>query len=478
MATNRISRYIGTKSFYKSVFVLVLPLIIQQGISNFVSLLDNVMVGQLGTEAVSSVSIVNQLIFVFNLTLFGGLSGASIFGAQYHGSGDVDGVRYTFRFRLLFGVALTAIGVAVLLIFGDQLIGTFLHEESGDSGDLALAKQNAQEYLSLAVWGIIPFMLVQCLSSTLRDTGETVSPMIASVIAILVNLTLNYVFIFGKLGCPAMGVAGAALATLIARVIEFAYLTVHTYRSRERFPFVVGVLKSLRVPKQVVMQIVKTGTPLLLNECLWSLGNTLISQCYSLRGLSAVAASNICGTVWQLFAIMMMAMGSAVAIMVGQKLGAGKQEEAKEIDRKLVALTVVANVVTGLLIIATSGLIPQIYDVGSETRALAAQMLIVAGAFMPVDSYTHVAYFTLRSGGKTFITFLFDCVFTWAVSLPIAFLLSRYTQSPMLIIYLAVQAANILKAIIGGILVHSGIWVNTLVGGESGPAEAEPLPEE
>lgn len=461
--SNRFSKYIGTRGFYKSVFALVLPLIIQQGITNFVSLLDNVMVGRLGTEAMSSVAIVNQLLFVFNLTLFGGLSGASIFGAQYHGSGDVDGVRHTFRFRLLFGVGLTAVGLAVLLCFGDQLIVSFLHEQAGDAGDLGLALSEAQKYLRISLWGLVPFMLVQCLSSTLRDTGETVSPMIASVIAIFVNLVLNYIFIFGKLGAPVMGVAGAALATVIARVAEIGYLVLRTYRNRHRHPFIIGALRTLRVPRDVVRQIVRTGFPLLVNECLWSLGTTLINRCYSLRGLSAVAATNINGTVWQVFSVMMMAMGSAIAILVGQQLGAGHAKEAVDIDRKLIGLALVLNTAMGLLIIAVSGLIPQIYNVEPETRALATQLLVIAGLIMPVDAYTHCSYFTLRSGGKTFITFLFDCVFTWAVCLPVAFLLSQFTDAPLGLIYLAVQLTNILKAIIGGVLVRTGIWVNTLV---------------
>ena len=459
-----ISRYTGTKAFYRSVFTLVLPLIVQQGISNFVNLLDNVMVGQLGTEAVSSVAIVNQLIFVFNLTLFGGLSGASIFGAQYYGSGDIDGVRHTFRFRLLFGAALTAVGLAIFALFGDGLIGSFLHE-SADSGDLALALHYAREYMVFSLWGLPPFMLVQCISSTLRDTGETVTPMKASVIAILVNLVLNYVLIFGKLGLPAMGVRGAALATLAARYIEFGYLALTTYKRRQRHSFIKGALKSFRIPWQVVRQIAVTGTPLLLNEALWSLGMTLINRCYSLRGLSSVAATNISGTVSQVFSIMLMAMGSAIAILIGQKLGAGKVSEARDIDRKLLALTVVMNLTVGLLIIAFSPLIPSLYNVDAETRAFATQMLIIVGAFLPVDAFTHGAYFTIRSGGKTFVTFLFDCAFTWAVCLPVAYVFSRHTDVSVTIIFLAVHATNIPKAIIGGLLVRSGIWINTLVGG-------------
>ena len=216
-------KFIGDKAFYHALLVLIVPMIIQQGITNFVSLLDNIMVGRLGTESMSGVAIVNQLLFVFNLSIFGGLAGASIFGAQFYGKGDHQGVRYAFRFKLMYGALITILATGVLVLFHQPLISLFL-TDTGSGGDLALTLSEARQYLKVMLVGLIPFALSQSYSSSLRETGETKAPMVASVIAIFVNLILNYVLIFGRFGAPRLVVVGAAVATVIARYIENGYL--------------------------------------------------------------------------------------------------------------------------------------------------------------------------------------------------------------------------------------------------------------
>lgn len=453
----------GTKAFYAGVFTLIFPIIIQQGITSFVNLLDNIMVGQLGTEQMSSVAIVNQIIFVFNLTIFGGLAGASIFGAQFFGKGDHKGVRDTFRFKIWLSLILSIIGVLVMVFFGETLVQAFLNESEGDSGDIAATFEYAKEYLYIAIWGIVPFAFVQCFASTLKDTGETFSPMVASVIAILTNLVLNYLLIFGAFGFPEMGVAGAALATVIARFMELIYLVIHTYVKRHKFIFIQGAFRSLKVPAALTGKILRIGTPLLLNELFWALGTTMINQSYSLRGLSAVAATNINGTVWNVFSIIMMAMGNAIGIIVGQQLGANDIPGAKDTAKKLLCFNTLLNLAIGLIILCTSPAIPFIYNTTDTVRAMATQLLIISGIYLPIDAYIHGTYFTIRSGGKTVITFLFDCVFTWAISLPIAFCLANFTELPLVWIVFFVQFANLIKVVIGTLMIKSGIWANNVV---------------
>lgn len=468
----------GTKAFYAGVFTLIFPIIIQQGISSFVNLLDNVMVGQLGTEQMSSVAIVNQIVFVFNLAIFGGLAGASIFGAQFFGKGDTKGVRDTFRFKVWLSLILSIIGVLVMLLFGETLVQTFLNESEGDSGDIAATFEFAKEYLYIAVWGIVPFAFVQCFASTLKDTGETVTPMIASVIAILTNLVLNYLLIFGAFGFPEMGVAGAALATVIARFVELSFLVISTYAKKHKFVFIQGAFRSLRVPLPLTKKILRIGMPLLLNELFWALGTTMINQSYSLRGLSAVAATNINGTVWNVFSIIMMAMGNAIGIIVGQQLGANDIHGAKDTAKKLLCFNTLLNLGVGLIILAASPAIPYIYNTTDTVRSMATQLLIISGIYLPIDAYIHGTYFTIRSGGKTVITFLFDCVFTWAVSLPIAFCLANFTTLPLVWIVFFVQLANLIKVVIGTLMIKSGIWANNVVndiGEKSKTAEAQSL---
>ena len=456
------NRFIGDKAFYKSVLTLLIPILVQQFISSFVSLLDNIMVGSLGKEAISAASIANSILMVHMLATFGGLSGASIYGAQFFGKGDMDGMRHTFRFKLYFTALLSVLAISVYLLFGDSFIHSFLQGDS-NGGDLELTRSLSNGYLRVMLWGLIPFALVQTYSGTLREAGETFPPMVAGIIAILTNLGLNWVLIYGHLGAPALGVEGAAIATVISRYVELLVLVIHAHRHIWKYPFLKGAYRSLRVPLRLAGKITRTGLPLLVNEILWSLGMTFINQFYSSRGLNAVTALNITGTAWNLFCVIMFAMGSAVSIMVGQRLGAGELEEARDVDRKLIFLTEVIHVIIGAVMILCSPLVPLLYNVDPEVRDLTRRLLTVAGLALPIHSFAHVTYFTIRSGGRTLVTFLFDAAYTWAVTVVLAFCLTRYTDLDILKIYFCVQFIDVVKLIVGLLMLRSDFWARNVV---------------
>ena len=455
-------RFIGTKAFYKSVLTLLIPILIQQFISSFVSLLDNVMVGSLGKEAISAASIANSVLMVHMLAVFGGLSGASIFGAQFFGKRDMEGMRNTFRFKLYFTAVLSVLAITVYLLFGNNFIESFLQGDS-NGGDMDLTLKLGNGYLRIMLWGLVPFALVQTYSGTLREAGETVPPMVAGIIAIFTNLFLNWVLIYGHLGAPALGVEGAAIATVISRYVELAVLVTHAHRHTDRYLFFVGAFSSFRVPLRLIGKISRTGLPLLVNEILWSLGMTFINRFYSLRGLNAVTALNITGTAWNLFCVIMFGMGSAVSIMVGQRLGAGQLEEARDVDRKLIFLTEVIHIVMGLLMILCSPLVPLLYNVDPEVRDLTRRLLTIAGLALPIHSFAHVTYFTIRSGGRTIITFLFDAVYTWVVTVVLAYSLTHFTDMHILNIYFCVQFIDVLKLVIGLLMLRSDFWARNVV---------------
>lgn len=458
----KIKEKFGGEDFLRQLMVLVLPIIIQQGVTNFVNLADNVMVGRLGTEALSGVAIVNQLLFVFNLTIFGGLSGASIFGAQFYGKGDHQGVRYAFRYKLIFSVLMSAAAIALLLTRGSDLISLFL-TESEDGGDLALTLSEASTYMKWMLLGVVPFALSQSYSSTLRETGETVSPMAASVLAIGINVTLNYILIFGHCGFDAMGVKGAAIATVISRYGELLFLAGATAIRRKAFPFVQGAFRSMYIPWAVLKNILITGSPLVLNELLWSLSTTLINQNYSTRGLTAVAATNITSTAANMFSVLMFAMGAATSILIGQQLGAGKISEAQVTGRRLLWFSLVLHSAVGLAVAALSGVIPLMYNTEPEVRTLTTWLLLVSAAALPIRSYAHLTYFIIRSGGRTGITFLLDCGFAWLVPFPLSFVLCRYTSAPVVLVFFCVQFVELIKVLIGRALFTSGIWARNVV---------------
>ncbi len=457
-----IKKFIGTASFYKMVLALTIPIIIQNGITNFVNLLDNVMVGQLSQEEFVGVGIANQLIFVFNLTLFGGLSGAGIFTAQFFGKRDIEGIRHSFRFKLYTALLVLGIGITIFVTLGTPLISAFLTDD-GQSGDPALALSYGRQYLLYAMLSLIPGALAQVYASTLRETGHTTPPMVASIAAVITNAGCNYILIFGKLGLPALGVVGAALGTLLARLVELFIVALWTHTHTEKAPYIQGIYKSFAMPLSLCRRIFVKCLPLMLNELLWSGGMTVMNQCYSTRGLSAVSAINISTTVTNLFNIVFISLGTAVAILVGNQLGAGEIEKAKDTDRKVIAFSMVVCVGVGLIMAACSPLFTLAYNTTDAVRSMAANLIIVHACMMPFDSFAHNCYFTLRSGGQTFITFIFDSFFVWVVSVPTALLLSRLTDLPLLPLYILCLAPNLLKCIIGAVLLKTGKWAKKLV---------------
>ena len=313
---------LADRAFYRRVLGVAVPIMIQNGITNFVSLLDNIMVGQVGTIPMSGVSIVNGLVFVFNLCVFGACSGAGIFTAQFHGFQDDRGVRHTFRFKLFICLLLSALGMAIFLLGGQGLIGLYLQGE-GDALTAAKAMEYGLKYLRIIIWGFLPFALCNAYSGTLRETGETVVPMVGGIAAVFVNLFLNYVLIFGHFGAPAMGVEGAALATVVSRFVELILVAGWTHLHPERKPFIRGAYRSPYIPGKLLGSIVVKGMPLLVNEFLWSTGVAILNQCYSTCGLDVVPAMNIATTMSNLSNVVFLSMGNAVGILMGQMLGAG-----------------------------------------------------------------------------------------------------------------------------------------------------------
>lgn len=457
-----LKKYFGDRKFYKMVLLLAIPIMIQNGITNFVNMLDNVMVGQLGTEAMSAVSIVNNLLFVFNLTVFGAISSAGIFTAQYHGLGDRNGIRNTFRFKLIIIAVTGVIGIVAFIAGGDMLINMFLHD-SESAGDLALTLDYAKTYLAIMLIGLFPYAIAQAYASTLRETEQTVVPMVASIAAVATNFVFNYIFIFGNFGAPALGIRGAAIATIISRFIELAILVIWTHRHTDRCEFIVGAFRSFRIPAELIRKIVAKGLPLMFNEIFWSTAVTFVTQAYSMRGLDVVAALNISNTLNNLFNIVYIALGSSIAIVVGNLLGAGKLEEAKDTDRKMITFSVLCSLGMAIVLAIVAPFIPLLYKTTDAVRELATYMMWVIAAIMPFCAFCHASYFTLRSGGKVFVTFLFDSVYTWLVVAPIAFCLSRFTSASIFLIYPICHGLEIPKVFFGALLLKKTHWVRQLV---------------
>ena len=455
-------KYIGDRDFYKRYLWLALPMILQNAITNLVSFLDNIMVGQLGTEQMSGVAIVNQLIFVYNLAIFGVVSAASIFGAQYYGKGNHKGHMYSFRFKIYAAVLVTLLTILLFVTKGSDLIALYLTDTAGN-GATEAALQYGLQYLAIMMAGLIPFAVNQAYATNIKETGQTFVPMAASFAAVGSNALLDYLLIFGIGPFPELGVQGAALATVLARYIEALIIIVWAHSNRQKNRYLEGAYTGFGLPGSELKAIIIKGFPLMINEVLWAAGMTVVTQCYSVRGLEVVAGLNIATTITNLFNIVYLQLGACISIVVGQYLGAGELEKAKDADNKMIVFSVFCCVVMAVLLLFVGGIFPQIYNTSDEIKLLATSFIAVSAIIMPFYSFSHVSYFTLRSGGKTMVTFLFDSVFTWVIVVPTAFLLANYTGLGIVSVYFLVQATELIKVVIGYFMVRSDVWLVQMV---------------
>ncbi|MGN0447923.1 MAG: MATE family efflux transporter [Acutalibacteraceae bacterium] len=448
--------------YYKKMLIIAIPIMVQNGITNFVSMLDNIMVGQVGTLQMTGVSIVNQLIMVFNLCIFGAMSGAGIFTAQYYGKKDTDGIKTSVQYKLIAAVVLSVIGVGVFILADELLIGAYI--EKGSSAEDALNVMTyAKTYLKIMLLQTLPFALSQAYASSMRETNDRLIPMISTVIAVFINLIFNYLLIFGRGGFPVLGISGAAIATTISRFAECGILVVWSHSHKNKYSFIKGLFTKFTFTKGQLVKITLVTLPLLINETLWAAGMAFLNQCYSVRGLDVVAAINILSTLNNVFNVSFIAFGSAIGIILSQTLGAGNKDEAKKVSVKLMWFATGISALIGIFMMCFAPFFPKIYNTDDGIRFLATELIFIVAAFMPVMAFTNASYFTLRSGGKTVMTFLFDSVFVWVVSVPVAFCLSRFTDIPITTLYICVLSCDFIKCVLGYVFVKKGVWLNTIV---------------
>ena len=456
-----VRNLVGDRSFYRRVMATATPIILQNAITNFVSLLDNVMVGQLSTAQIGGVTIANNnLLFIFMLALYGGASGAGIFTTQYFGSQNHDGIRHTFRFKLIISLLLTVVGCGIFWLGSDFLIGMYLKGE----GDATLAADTlfyGRQYLMIMLIGLPAFAVTSAYAGTLRECGHPAVPMVAGFIATGVNLMFNYVLIFGKLGTPVLGVAGAAIATVISRYVELGIVVIWTHAHTKILPFVKGLYRSLFIPASLLKAIIIKGMPLLLNEFFYALGMAVLNQCYSVCGLDVVPALSISTTIYNLGGVVFRSLGNTVGILTGQMLGANlPEQEVRDQNTKMTVFGISSGVLFGAILI--SPFVPKLYNTTASVRHLATWFIIISSCAMPLQAYIFPVYFTLRSGGKTVITFLFDCGSIWALSIPLAFCLSNFTTLPIIAIYVACHSIDLIKCVVGYVMIKNGSWIQNL----------------
>jgi len=461
----------GGSSFYGHALAIAMPIIIQNTLTNIVGLLDNVMVGQIGTVPMSAVTIVNQLMLVFYVCVWGAGAGAGIFGAQYFGKGDLEGFRQTLRFKLVMLVLFAVLMAGVFYLAGGSIIRLYLPEGT----DPAAAEETcllAEQYLKIMLAGFLPFAVTQAVSSALREAACTGLPMTAGICAMTVNFVFNALLIFGLFGFPRLGVAGAAIATVLSRFAELAIVLAGARAMETPRRVLKGTLASFRVPARLTASIMRKAFPLMANEFLWSSSEAALLSGYARRGIMVIAAVNIASTVMQVFNQISLSFGNAASIIVGHELGAERFEDAKHASYRMMFMSVALCTAAGALLFLIAPVIPSFYNTEEEVRHTACLLIRVMAVWLPGLALANVAYFTVRSGGKVLITFLFDSFYAWTVKVPVLFLLMAFTGLSVVPVYFIIMGLEFVKGLIGLMIVRRGRWMRNLVGGaaEQGPA--------
>jgi putative MATE family efflux protein len=440
------------KAFYIKVLSVAVPFMLQQLIGSSVNLLDNLMVGQLGDAAIAGVAAANRFTMIAMFALFGIGGAASIFIGQYYGAKDAEHVKQSFRYAILSGYTIVIPFLIIGLLFPTQILSLF----SKDPDVVRLGSQ----YLLIALWTYLPMTFAMTVGNAMRSIGETKIPLYTSIIAILTNGFLNYTLIFGHFGFPAMGVQGAALATVIARGLEVVVIAlVLAYKP---FMFSTKISQLFHISKRLLKAITLKAIPLTTNEIFWSSGMALLFMFYATRGKEVMAGMSISGTVADLFFTLFGGMTVATTVVISQALGANKIDEARRDAYRLLHFSQGLAVVMGILLFSLSFVIPRFYDVTETSRMTAETFLRIMGLMFWVYMSNGQCFFILRAGGDTKSTLLMDAVFMWVVNLPAVGLVTYLTHWNVYAIYLVGQSTDLLKFVFAYRLLRQEKWAKNL----------------
>lgn len=442
------------KKFLKSLWVLALPITIQSFITSSLNLIDNVMVGRLGEEAIASVGLANQYIFIFSLCLMGINAGASVFMAQYWGKKDVKSIKKILGLDMNIGLFVSLLFGLAAFLLPEQIMGIL-------SRDPAVIELGAG-YLRIVAISCLFTSFTQVFSAGLRSTEQVKVPMYASLMGVLTNAVLNWIFIFGKFGVPAMGVYGAALATTLARVVEMLFIVGYVYISKNKIAAKLSELFSFDM--ELVKIYFKTSWSVIANELIFSIGMTAFSMAYARIGTNAVATMQIATTLNNIFTVLLMGMAAATAIMVGNRIGADDEPEARKIAHHTGWLTPIISAVLAIIIWMVAPLVLKPFNVGPETYADTLVILRLMALFLPMRAFNMVMIVgVFRGGGDTLYSMLVQAGTLWLYAVPLAFFSATVLGLSVISVYFLVCTEECVKVFFELKRLHSGKWIHNII---------------
>lgn len=441
------------KVFYSMMSRIAVPIIVQNVVSASLNFMDVIMLGQMGETTVAAVGLANQLTFLLTFVLFGVGSGSAVFAAQYWGKKDIVNIRKVLGIGLGIGLSLSVIFFLISVLAPRFVLGIY-------STDLLVVNMGGS-YLQVVGWSYIPLAITYCYAANLRSTENVRLPMIVSACALTLKTFLNYSLIFGNLGMPQMGIHGAALATVISRLLESGLLLHFIYA--KKYPSAASLREMTTFSFGFFKEFLKTSMPVVFNEGLWGLGMTTYSIIYAHIGTEAIAAVNIAGTVENLAFVIFIGITDATAIMVGNKIGAGEEQQAYSFARRSLLLGVITAVFIGLTIIFSANFLLSFYNISESSRAYVYRMLVVLGSVLWIRvTNMDMIVGVFRSGGDTRFALFLDAGAVWLVGVPLAYIGAFVLDLPVYWVYLMVTGEELTKFCIGLVHFFSKKWINNL----------------
>lgn len=444
----------GDSVFYKNLFRIAIPITIQNLIMSSLNFVDTIMVGQLGETNIAAVALANQLFFLIALFLFGVGSGASVFVAQFWGKKDVINIRKVLGLSMLCSVVVSVLATLIVMTFPEVVLSLF-------TKDTEVIRISAS-YLRIVCFSYIPTSITFCFASTLRSTGQSKLPMIASAVALSVNTVLNYIFIFGKLGMPAMGARGAAAATVIARFAE-AILILGAVYSLKLAP-AASFRELFAFSRDFAVRFFQVVIPVIMNEVLWSTGVTMYTVVYGRMGTNILASINIASAIEGISFVLFRSMSNACAVLVGNKIGEGDEQTAFTYSLRMAILGPALGIAVGLILFFSSGNLLVFYNVTEQVYENARIILRIFSFVIPLKVFNMINIVgILRSGGDTKFSLILDTFGVWFIAVPLAFVGGLVYHLPVYIVYVLVNLEEIFKFSLGLKRFISKKWINNVI---------------
>lgn len=443
------------KKFYKTLITLCIPIIIQNLLSNLINMVDTIMIGGLGEISVASIGIANQYFFLYNMALSGIIGGASLFIAQFYGKNDKLNIR---KITGLSVISALMIGITFMIValFSPKFIIYFF------SKDLDVIKV-ATNYFSIIGFCYPIIAISNVFSMGSRSIRNPKLGMICSTISLFINIILNYVFIFGKLGMPALGASGAAIATVIARIIELILLVSYIYFIKDDYELRFTFKDIKLINKDLLKAYISKTTPTFLNDTLWAFGTVLYAVAYSKAGTSAIAASQIASSTGNFFIVTAVCVAIGSSIMIGNELGADNIKKAIHYSKKFAILVTLVGAIFGLLLIMSIPGLIKLFSVSDQLMPDIKKIFVIMGILMALKTFnTFIIIGVLRSGGDTKYALFLEMGCMWIVSLPLTFF-AAYKGLPIYILVGLTYTEEVVKFIFGVPRAISKKWAQNLV---------------